>query len=165
MNPSILISLDRESRRAVVEERVSAAFDDWHHEKPQPSKLMRSPSEKPASSMVNATYWRDVPDECLLELYPQFLTKESWLWLLPALLLCDSSDESIGKHPISLGMPPQPDHEIEVISIDELEGLFTQAQLEAICLFTEMWHWLAESEIPYSHWKEFWYRHTTRTAL
>lgn len=162
MTPSNLFSLDRESRRAVVEERVSAAFDDWHHEKPLPSQLMRSPSEKPASGLVNATGWRDVPEECLLELYPQYLTKGAWLWLLPALLLCNRSAESIGKHPISLGLPPQPDPEIEVVSIDELESLLTQAQLEAICLYTEMWHWLAESEIPYSHWQVFWHRYTIK---
>ena len=131
------------------------AFSDWSYPKPTVERF-RACKEMPKLTILSET-WQQVSSGSLDELYGQLLPQDIWLWLLPAMLLCCEEEDAIGKHPISLGLPPMQElpFDREVISTKSLLELLSASQIAAICAYTEMWSWLRQRD-TYSHWESFW---------
>lgn len=150
----MLLELTRPERKVYVQQMVAEAFDDWQFRKPSPEQFARGDEH----CIKDYATWKLIPEECLDHVYPQSLHKEVWLWVLPALLLCCETEVSIGKHPISLGLPPLSTSNLdkEVVTFEELTGLCDSKQLIALKMYVELYNWLRFTDEEYSHWEERW---------
>ncbi len=151
-----LLTYDRASRKAVVKKAITTAFLGWEYAKPPNTQMAKFAGQSSLSCLDNFCRWEEVTEDCLRNVYPQTLTLSAWLWLLPSMLLCDEGEEMIGKHPVSLGIPPQDDSELTTLHLDDLSRYFSAQQIDALALYIEMWHWLGISSAAHSHWEAFW---------
>lgn len=150
----MLLELSRPERKVYVQQMLAEAFDSWQFPKPSSAQF----THEDERWIINYSTWKRIPEEALAQVYPQNMHKEVWLWALPAMLLCCEREDSIGKHPISLGLPPLSTSSLdkEVIAFEELTDICNSKQLIALKYFVELYNWLRHSEREYSHWEERW---------